>query len=88
MSHHEEHADGGAGHAHPPPGIPEVKDEAGDTPPWVPKLGVVVVLALVALIGYALIPLQPATDDAPAPAADEQTEAAAAEKPAAADKAE
>lgn len=74
MSHHEEHADGGTGHAHPPPGIPEIKDEAGDTPPWVPKLGVFVVLTLVALIAYALIPLKPAAEEAPA--ADEQTETA------------
>lgn len=78
MSHHgEEHASTDAGHAHPPPGIPEVKDEAGDTPPWVPKVGVVVVLALAALIAYALYPLNAATDEAPA--ADEQTEAAAEE---------
>ena len=28
MSHHEEHSSGDAGHAHPPPGIPEVRDEA------------------------------------------------------------
>jgi hypothetical protein len=76
MSHHgEDHAHGEAAHAHPPPGLPEVKDEAGDTPSWVPKLGVVVVLGLLGLLAYALVPLQaPASD---APAADEQTEAEA-----------
>jgi hypothetical protein len=79
MSHHgEDHAQGGAAHAHPPPGLPEVKDEAGDTPSWVPKLGVVVVLGLIGLLVYAFAPLQaPASD---APAAHEQTEAE--EKPA------
>lgn len=82
MSHHgEDHAQGDAAHAHPPPGLPEVKDEAGDTPPWVPKLGVVVVLGLIGLLVYAFAPLQAATDT---PAADEQTEAEAQadEKPA------
>jgi len=81
MSHHEEHAHGEAAHAHPAPGLPEVKDEAGDTPSWVPKVGVVVVIALLALLAYALAPIQPPATDAPA--ADEQTEAeAAVEKPA------
>lgn len=81
MSHHgEDHAQGEAAHAHPAPGLPEVKDEAGDTPPWVPKVGAVVVIGL-ALLAYALAPMQvPATD---APAADEQSEGeVAAEEPA------
>jgi len=29
------------GHAHTPPELPEIRDEAGDTPRWVPLLGVV-----------------------------------------------
>jgi hypothetical protein len=28
------------GHANTPPQLPEVRDEAGDTPRWVPVLGV------------------------------------------------
>ena len=28
------------GHAHTPPELPEITDEAGDTPKWVPWLGV------------------------------------------------
>jgi hypothetical protein len=76
MSQNEEHAADGPAHAHPPPGLPEIKDEAGNTPPWVPKLGVVVVLALIALIAYGLIPMQPAAEEAPA--ADEQSEIEAA----------
>jgi hypothetical protein len=81
MSHHgEDHAQGETAHAHPAPGLPEVHDEAGDTPSWVPKLGFVVVIGLLALLAYALAPLQaPASD---APAADEQTEAAAEKTPA------
>lgn len=27
------------GHAHTPPELPEISDEAGDTPRWVPLLG-------------------------------------------------
>lgn len=81
MSHHgEDHAQGGAGHAHPAPGLPEVKDEAGDTPPWVRYVGIIVVGALIGLLVYAL---KPASAPSDTPAADEQTEAAAeAEKPA------
>lgn len=29
------------GHAHTPPELPEITDEAGDTPRWVPLLGLV-----------------------------------------------
>ena len=76
MSHHgDEHASADAGHAHPAPGIPEVKDEAGDTPSWVPKVGILVVGAMLALIAYALLPATSASP-ADAPAADEKTEAA------------
>lgn len=75
MSHHgEDHASSDAGHAHPPPGLPEVKDEAGDTPSWVPKLGIFVVLGLVGLLVYAFAPLRAPANDAPAAAA--ETEAA------------
>lgn len=74
MSHHEDSSHE-PGQAHPPPGIPEVKDEAGDTPSWVPKLGVGLGLVLVALIVLAIVRGQgTATEEAPA--ADEETEAA------------
>jgi hypothetical protein len=36
------------GHANTPPQIPEVTDEAGDSPKWLPMLGVAVLAALVA----------------------------------------
>lgn len=75
MSHHAEEEAGG-GHAHPAPGIPEVKDEAGNSPTWLPKLGVGLGLVLAALIAFLIVQAQ---KDAPAdaPAADEKTEAAA-----------
>ena len=74
MSHHEEDA-GHAGHAHPPPGIPEVKDEAGDSPAWLAKLGVVLGLAFAALVAFMVMQAQKAPAPADAPAADEKTEA-------------
>lgn len=79
MSHHEDHAPGEAAHAHPAPGLPEIHDEAGDTPPWVPKVGIVVVAVLVGLLLYAFAPLQAAPSDAPA--AGEPTETEKAEQP-------
>lgn len=33
--------DSAMGHAHTPPELPEITDEAGDTPRWVPVLGLV-----------------------------------------------
>lgn len=74
MSDHEEHS--AAGHAHPPPGIPEVKDEAGDSPPWLPKLGVgLAVAVLLAFMLMRVLSPTPAADDGAAehdgaPAAD------------------
>jgi hypothetical protein len=53
MSAHE-HSEGAAHAAHPPPGIPEVHDEAGDTPSWVPRLGVALGVVFVALVALAL----------------------------------
>lgn len=38
------------GHANTPPELPEVTDEAGNTPRWVPLLGLVLLLASVAAI--------------------------------------
>lgn len=38
------------GHAETPPQLPEVTDEAGNTPRWVPLLGLVLFLASVAAI--------------------------------------
>ncbi len=39
------------GHAHTPPELPEVTDEAGDSPKWVPWLGVAVFALGAAWIG-------------------------------------
>ena len=35
-------------HAHTPPQLPDITDEAGDTPGWVPLLGVALFVLLVA----------------------------------------
>jgi hypothetical protein len=61
------------GHAHTPPELPEITDEAGETPKWVPWLGV----ALFALgAGYVALchgghacSAEAAADSAQAPAA-------------------
>jgi len=77
MSHHGDHSDHEPGQAHPPPGIPEVKDEAGDTPPWVPKLGVALAVILVGLIALSVaLGDKAAPDDAPAAGEDTEVEAA------------
>ena len=48
-------------HAKTPPTLPTVVDEAGDTPGWVPALGLTLfaVLALVAAVRYAIDDAQP-----------------------------
>jgi hypothetical protein len=38
------------GHANTPPQLPEVIDEAGNTPGWVPLLGLILLLVSVAAI--------------------------------------
>lgn len=38
------------GHANTPPQLPEIHDEAGDTPGWVPVLGVLLFVAAAAAI--------------------------------------
>jgi hypothetical protein len=40
-------------HAHTPPELPEVTDEAGDTPRWVPLLGAVLFVLMVGYVWYA-----------------------------------
>lgn len=40
------------GHAHTPPELPEVSDEAGDTPRWVPLLGLVLFVLSAGAIWY------------------------------------
>jgi len=40
-------------HAHTPPELPDVTDEAGDTPSWVPVLGVVIFVLSVAGVWWA-----------------------------------
>ena len=77
MSHHGDHSSE-PGQAHPPPGIPEVKDEAGDTPSWVPKLGVFLGLLLAGLIALSIALGKQAATEEDAPAADDKTEAAQA----------
>lgn len=73
MSHHGDHSEHEPGHAHPAPGLPEVKDEAGDTPSWVPKLGVGLGLLFAGLIALSIAMGDKTLD---APAADEETETA------------
>ena len=49
MSAHE--TTPGEAHApHAPPGIPEVHDEAGDTPAWMPLLGAAVFAVLIGIV--------------------------------------
>jgi hypothetical protein len=38
------------GHAHTPPELPEISDEAGDTPRWVPLLGALLLVLSVGAI--------------------------------------
>jgi hypothetical protein len=40
-------------HAHTPPELPEVTDEAGNTPSWVPLLGAVLFVLAVAYVWWA-----------------------------------
>lgn len=40
-------------HPDTPPQLPEVTDEAGDTPSWVPLLGVALFVLMVALVWWA-----------------------------------
>ena len=40
-------------HAHTPPQLPDVTDEAGDTPGWVPIFGVLLFALLVAYVWWA-----------------------------------
>ena len=40
-------------HAHTPPELPEITDEAGDTPSWVPMLGAALFVLAVALIWWS-----------------------------------
>jgi len=35
---------------HDPPHVPDVVDEAADTPPWLPKVGVALLLAVVVYV--------------------------------------
>jgi protein-S-isoprenylcysteine O-methyltransferase Ste14 len=39
-------------HAETPPELPEITDEAGDTPSWVPLLGVVLFVLTALYIGW------------------------------------
>lgn len=40
-------------HAHTPPELPEIVDEAGDTPRWVPLLGAALFVLAVALVWWS-----------------------------------
>jgi hypothetical protein len=58
---------------HEPPGLPEIRDDAADTPMWIPMVGVGLLVAFVLLFTYKAVTNPPA--DAPA---DEGAQAAAA----------
>jgi hypothetical protein len=58
------------GHADTPPQLPEVSDEAGNTPRWVPLLGVVLFLLSVAAIVVCHGGSEDAASAAEAPAAE------------------
>ena len=47
------------GHANTPPQLPQVRDEAGDTPRWVPVLGVLLFVAAAAAIVLRHTAFQP-----------------------------
>ena len=40
-------------HAHTPPQLPEVTDEAGDSPRWLPLLGVALFVLMVAYVWWS-----------------------------------
>ncbi|HEX5659217.1 MAG TPA: hypothetical protein VFX59_18615 [Polyangiales bacterium] len=40
-------------HAHTPPELPDVTDEAGDTPSWVPLIGALLFVLTVAYVWWA-----------------------------------
>ena len=58
---------------HEPPGLPEITDEAADTPMWVPVVGVGLLVAFVLLFTYKAVTSEPtgsaAEDGAPQAAA-------------------
>lgn len=43
-----------------PPGLPEIQDEAADTPRWVPLLGLGILVALIAVFAFFLFKSPPA----------------------------
>lgn len=47
----DEPSEGAPSHRPAPPGLPEIRDEAGDTPKWVPLLGLGLLIALLAMFG-------------------------------------
>jgi hypothetical protein len=71
-------------HSHEPPGLPTVVDEAGDTPNWVPLLGLLLAVGLALLIAARQAFGFGAHEEAPAVGADAgvAAEGAAAAKPA------
>lgn len=77
-----DHASSGTEHAHHdgPPGLPEVIDEAGDTPKWVPITGLGL-LALIAIL-FVIRAQLPADETAPAAKVEAGADEAAAEEPA------
>jgi hypothetical protein len=70
-------------HSHEPPGLPEIRDEAANTPLWVPALGLalLVVLAMVAVLRSELGGPPEITPEAPSVAIPGSAEPAAAEAP-------
>jgi hypothetical protein len=47
------HFAGPMSHAHTPPELPEVTDEAGDTPSWIPLLGIALFVLMVGWVWWA-----------------------------------
>ncbi len=78
MNHSAHHAAPGAADAKHAPGLPEVTDEAGNTPGWVPALGAGVFAVLAMLIAVSVMMRDAAPPPAAAPAAPEGEAVAAA----------
>ena len=67
----------GEAHAHPAPGLPEIRDEAANTPGWMPVLGIVLLVGFLATI-FLTSKLAPGGDE---PAGEATSERAAVEGP-------
>lgn len=59
-------------HAHTPPQLPEVTDEAGDSPRWLPWLGVALFVLMVAYVWWSHRQHEAVEAGDTAPAAEQQ----------------